>query len=279
MKIIESWQEVQALSLKWKKEGLKVAFVPTMGALHEGHLTLLREGKRLGDKLILSIYVNPKQFGPNEDLSKYPRTKEADFKLAEDCNVDVIFYPSDKAIYPDGYQTNIEVTETTKGLCGEKRPGHFRGVTTVVLKLFNIVQPDVAIFGEKDFQQLVVIKTMVRDLNLPIKIVGLPTVRGPDGLAMSSRNRYLSKDERQAALSISKSLQVAKEMVKSGEADFAKIIAAVTKTINSTNLLKIDYIKICDPETLVELTKIKPSARILIAAFAGKTRLIDNYEL
>lgn len=279
MRVIESWQEMQELALGWKRDGLKIGFVPTMGALHDGHLALLREGRSLCDRLVLSIYVNPKQFGPNEDLSKYPRTKDIDFKSAEGCNVDVIFYPSDKTIYPDGYQTSVEVTDVTKGLCGEKRPGHFKGVATVVLKLFNIVGPDVATFGEKDFQQLVVIKTMVRDLNLPIKIVGVPTIREADGLATSSRNRYLSKEERQAALSISKSLNVAKELVTSGERDTKKIITAVTKAIESARLPKIDYVKICDTETLLEITKIDGPARLLIAAFLGKTRLIDNCQL
>lgn len=270
---------MQALALKWRSEGKKIAFVPTMGALHEGHLSLLREGRRRGDKLVLSIYVNPTQFAPNEDLAKYPRDKDGDLTKARQCETDAVFFPTNDVMYPKGYQTYVEVTEVTKGLCGESRPTHFRGVATIVLKLFNIVQPDVSIFGEKDYQQFVTIKTMTRDLNLPIEIIGMPTVREPDDLAMSSRNIYLSTEERSAALSLSRSMKIAQGLVKSGEKDATKIIKTVKETIESAKLPRIDYIKVCNSESLTELSVINVPARLILAAFVGKTRLIDNCQL
>ncbi len=260
----------------WRKQNQKISFVPTMGALHEGHLALLREGKRSGNKLVLSIYVNPKQFAPTEDLAKYPRDTEGDLAKASDCKVDAVFFPSDEVMYPKEYQTYVEVTNVTKGLCGTSRPSHFKGVATVVLKLLNIVQPHAAIFGEKDYQQLITIQTMTRDLNLPVEIKGMPIVREPDGLALSSRNVYLSKEERIAALSLSKSLNIAKEMAATGKKGINEILESVKKTIEATGLPKIDYIKICNSKTLEELTTLTPPARLLIAAFIGKTRLIDN---
>lgn len=279
MQVINSPDEMQGLALAWRREGKKIAFVPTMGALHEGHLSLLREGRKLGDVLVLSIFVNPAQFAPNEDLSKYPRTLESDLEGARACGTNAVFLPTDRTMYPEGYQTFVEVTDVTKGLCGQSRPTHFRGVTTIVLKLFNIVQPHVSLLGEKDYQQLATIKTMVRDLNMPVEIVGIPTVREADGLAMSSRNTYLSKEEHAAALSISRSLNIAKELAAAGERNTTKIIKEVENTITSTRLPKIDYIKICDAETLEELTTLNRPARLLIAAFLGKTRLIDNCAL
>jgi len=279
MQLISSPEETRGLSLKWHRKGESIAFVPTMGALHEGHLSLLREGRRLGDKLVLSIYVNPTQFAPTEDLAKYPRDKDGDLKKAESCGVDVVFFPSDEVMYPEGFQTYVEVTKVTKGLCGEKRPAHFKGVTTVVAKLFNIVCPDKAIFGEKDFQQLVTIKRMVRDLNMPIEIVGRPIYREADGLAMSSRNVYLSAEERKAAIALSRSLKVAQGMVKSGEKSADKIISEVKRGIEAERHTKIDYVKFCDPETLEELKNVTGPVRFLLAAFVGKTRLIDNCEI
>ena len=280
MQIISSPQEMQLLALEWRRAGQKIAFVPTMGALHEGHLSLLREGKKRGEKLVLSIYVNPMQFAPTEDLARYPRDKEGDLKKAEGAGVDAVFFPSDDLMYPKGYQTFVEVTDVAKGLCGEKRPAHFKGVTTVVAKLFNIVMPHAAVFGEKDFQQLVVIKTMVMDLNMPIEIVGMPIYREADGLAMSSRNSYLSKEEKAAALSIPRALKTARQLVSSGEKNAAKVIDSVKDIIESSGLARIDYIKICDPATLLEIKQFGTGpARILVAAFFGKTRLIDNCEL
>lgn len=279
MQIVNSPDEMQRLAFDWRAKGKKIAFVPTMGALHEGHLSLLREGRRLGAALVLSIFVNPAQFAPNEDLSKYPRTFDGDLAHARNCEVDAVFFPTEQAMYPESYQTFVDVTDVTKGLCGQSRPAHFRGVTTVVLKLFNIIQPHVSLFGEKDYQQLVTIRTMVRDLNVPVEIVGMPIVREKDGMAMSSRNVHLSKDERAAALSISRSLNVAKKLAAAGEKNAARIIKEVESTISSAKLPKIDYVKICDAETLGELSILDRPARLLIAAFFGKTRLIDNCEL
>ncbi|PIR16692.1 MAG: pantoate--beta-alanine ligase [Deltaproteobacteria bacterium CG11_big_fil_rev_8_21_14_0_20_49_13] len=279
MKIISSPKEMQELALELRKEGLRVSFVPTMGALHEGHLTLLREGRKFGDRLALSIFMNPKQFAPTEDLAKYPHDKEGDLEKAMSCGVDVVFFPSNKNMYPKGYQTYVDVTEVTRGLCGGSRPTHFRGVTTVVQKLFNIVQPNVAIFGEKDYQQLVAIRTMVKDLNAPIEIVGVPTVRESDGLAMSSRNAHLSKDERAASLLVSKGIFAAQSAFKKSERNSARLINIAENTIRVSSFLRIDYLKICDAETLERLALIDRPARILAAVFAGKTRLIDNCPL
>lgn len=270
---------MQVLALKLRSEGKRISFVPTMGALHEGHISLLREGKKHGDTLVLSIYVNPAQFGPNEDLSKYPRPLEKDLDIAREVGVDIVFTPSDASMYPKGFQTYVEATDVTRGLCGEKRPGHFKGVTTIVQKLFNIVQPSVAIFGEKDYQQLVAIRTMVADLNVPVEMVGVPTVREPDGLAMSSRNAYLSKDERAAAPLISKGVFAAQGACKNGERSTTKLIRVAEELINSSNLLRIDYLKVCDAGTLEKIGSIERPARMLAAVFAGKTRLIDNCPL
>lgn len=279
MQIVNSPQEMQKLSLKWRELGQRIAFVPTMGALHEGHLSLLREARRIGDKLVISIFVNPTQFSPNEDLSKYPRDKDGDLVSARDCKVDAVYFPTEEDMYPKGHQTFVEVAKMTKGLCGARRPTHFRGVTTVVLKLFNIVQPHVALFGEKDFQQLAVVRTMVRDLNLPIEIIGMPIVRDSDGLALSSRNAYLSPTERISVPCISKSLKIAQKMVISGEKDAKKVINIVKTTIESEKSVKIDYIEICDSNTLESQSVINGEARLLIAAHIGKTRLIDNCRL
>jgi len=269
---------MQAISSKWRAEGRRIAFVPTMGALHEGHLELLRKAKKIGDKLALSIYVNPKQFGPKEDFARYPRDLSGDLSKVSPIGVDAVFFPSDWQMYPKGHQTFVEVTDATKGLCGASRPAHFRGVTTIVLKLFNIVRPDVAVFGEKDYQQLVTIRTMVRDLNVPVEIIGVETVRENNGLAMSSRNAYLSPSERISAVSINKALMFAKQIASKNEGSSLKIIDSVERMLSGSGL-KIDYVKICDPETLKDTPTTAPRSRLLIAAFAGKTRLIDNCEL
>lgn len=279
MQIISSPQEMQQLALQLRASGKRISFVPTMGALHEGHLTLLREGKKLGDTLVLSIYVNPTQFAPTEDLSKYPRDKHGDLAKAQECGVDIVFFPSDEVMYPKGYQTYVEVCDVTRGLCGASRPSHFKGVTTVVQKLFNIVQPNVAIFGEKDFQQFVAIRTMVKDLNMPIEIVGVGIIREKDGLAMSSRNAYLSSEERRAALSLSKAIFTAQRAFKNGEKNSGKLIKIAEEVVMAAKLPRIDYLKVCDTETLKEITTIDRPARLLIAAFVGKTRLIDNIAL
>lgn len=276
MEIIKTVEEMRAWSIKERGQGRTISFVPTMGALHEGHLSLLREGRHRADRLVLSIYVNPMQFGPGEDFSRYPRETENDLKKAKDLKTDVVFMPADEIMYPAGYQTYVTVEEVTKYLCGASRPGHFRGVATIVLKLFNIVGPAVAVFGEKDYQQLVVIRRMVSDLNLPVEVVGMPIVREKDGLAMSSRNRYLSPNERKAALSISKSLSKTDVLVRGGERDVRVLKKTVRDTIEAEKIVHIDYIKICDPGTLEELPALRLPALAAIAAFVGPARLIDN---
>lgn len=267
---------MQKWSWSQRSQGSTIAFVPTMGALHEGHCSLLREGRRSADKLVLSIFVNPTQFGLNEDLEKYPRDEKSDFEKAKECGVDVIFYPDPQTIYPKGYQTLVNVEALSKSLCGASRPGHFRGVATVVLKLFNIVQPTVAFFGEKDFQQLRVIQQMVSDLNLPVAIKPMPIVREKDGLAMSSRNKYLSPEERKTALAISSSLQKAKALVAQGEHNPKIILNTVVATLTESKKIQIDYVSLCNPQTLEELTTLKLPALLAVACFVGKTRLIDN---
>lgn len=236
----------------------------------------MRMGQKLGDVLVLSIFVNPTQFGPKEDFNKYPRDLDGDLKKIEPIGVDYVFAPEAAQMYGKDYQTYVEVKELTKGLCGRSRPSHFSGVATVVLKLFNIVCPHVAIFGEKDYQQLVTIKRMVADLNLPVEIVGHPIVREPDGLAMSSRNAYLSLEERKAAGALYRSLGLAQKLINSGERDTEKIISATKGEILKTGLAKIDYVEILDPATLNPKPSALPPSLIAIACYIGKTRLIDN---
>jgi pantoate--beta-alanine ligase len=276
MKVIHTIEQMREWSVLQKRSGRKIVFVPTMGALHEGHLSLMREGKRRGDALAVSIYVNPTQFGPNEDLNKYPRTLEEDLAKSKEAGADAVFLPSDEEIYPLGFQTYVNVEKITMNLCGASRPAHFKGVTTVVAKLFNIVQPHIAIFGKKDYQQLVVIRKMVRDLDMPVEIIGCPIVREPDGLAMSSRNKYLSPKERIAALSLNRSLKHAEELVAAGETRAEAVRACVKETIAREKLVRIDYAKIADAETLEDISKIDRPAVLALAAFVGNTRLIDN---
>ncbi|GAB4436480.1 MAG: pantoate--beta-alanine ligase [bacterium] len=278
MEIIKTIAELQSKIKKLKLSGRTVGFVPTMGYLHEGHLTLVREAKKSCDVVVVSIFVNPLQFGPKEDFSRYPRDFERDCGMLEKEKVDIVFAPESEEMYKTGFQTFVEVTEVTKTLCGASRPGHFRGVTTVVLKLFNAVMPDKAFFGMKDFQQLVTVERMVKDLNLDLEVVGVPIVREKDGLAMSSRNTYLSEEERRSALSLNKSLEKAKELVGRGERDVKVILGEVTKIIKESPFTKIDYVKICNPETLgyIEEGMLKERALLALAVFVGKTRLIDN---
>jgi len=277
MKIISSIREMQVFSESARNSGQKISFVPTMGYFHDGHLSLMREGRQRADCLAISIYVNPTQFGPSEDFEKYPRDFERDKSLAGDAGVDVIFYPEDKEMYPEHYQTYVNVDNVTQNLCGMSRPGHFRGVTTVCAKLFNIVKPHSAIFGKKDFQQLVAIKRMVLDLNMDLDIIGMPIVREPDGLAMSSRNVYLKTDEREGALSLSRSLNIAKEMYDRGERDVAAILAQVRKYIERHPHTNIDYAKICDTTTLKDIGHIEGESVLALAVKINKTRLLDNY--
>ncbi|QIJ72867.1 pantoate--beta-alanine ligase [Thermosulfuriphilus ammonigenes] len=276
MEIVTSIEKMTQISLKWRKEGQKIAFVPTMGYFHEGHLSLMRLARKKGDRLVVSVFVNPTQFGPQEDFEKYPRDKKRDIELAKKEGVDVLFCPSKEEMYPPEYQTYVEVTELSRPLCGESRPGHFRGVATVVLKLFNIIRPHLAVFGEKDYQQLLVIKKVVQDLNLSVEIVSHPIVREIDGLAMSSRNVYLSSEERKSALSLFKSLKLAQELVKKGERNSDKIRKIVRDFILSHPYTKIDYIELRDPKNLIEKKEISGPTLLAIAIFVGQTRLIDN---
>jgi pantoate--beta-alanine ligase len=276
-KITNSIKEMQSYSEEMKLQRKRLAFVPTMGYFHEGHLNLMREAKKIADYLIVSIYVNPTQFGPKEDLSKYPRDFDRDLMMAEGVNVDVIFYPEDKEMYPENYQTYVNVEEVTKNLCGLSRPGHFRGVTTVCAKLFNIVKPYVAVFGRKDFQQFIAIKRMVADLNLDLQIVGLPIVRETDGLAMSSRNVYLKENEKPSALTLIASLKLTQKLYDEGERNASVLINKAKKLITNAPYTEIDYIKICDTKTLTDVDEITGEAVMALAVKVGKTRLIDNH--
>jgi pantoate--beta-alanine ligase len=277
--VLRTVAEMAAFSEAWRARGERIAFVPTMGYLHAGHVALLEEGRRRGDRLVLSIFVNPTQFAPTEDLARYPRDLEGDLGKAAGAGTDVAFVPTDAEMYPRGYQTFVQVRELEKGLCSAHRPGHFVGVATVVCKLFNIVRPHVAIFGEKDYQQLAVIRRMVADLDMPIEIAGLPTVRERDGLAMSSRNKYLSPEERQRALALSRGLRAASAFFDGGERDAAKLVAAAQAEI-APAATRIDYVELRDAVTLAPITeRVAGPAVIAVAAFVGTTRLIDNRRL
>lgn len=277
MKVYRQILPLQKDILKLKRKNKSIGFVPTMGALHEGHLSLVHRARKENDILVVSIFVNPKQFGPNEDYLRYPRPFERDRKLCEKEKVDILFAPSVKEMYPDGYLSYVTVEKLSDKLCGKYRPGHFRGVATVVTKLFNIVQPDRAYFGEKDFQQLQIIKKMVKDLNLPIEIVSCPTVRERNGLALSSRNLYLNPEERIRALSLNQALKKAKDLItKQKVRDTEKIIQEMKKIILPARPSKIDYIEIVHPETFEPLKQAKPPLLIALAVWFGKTRLIDN---
>ena len=276
MEVLSTVGTMQERADSARAAGKTIAFVPTMGYLHPGHLSLVEEGRKRGKVLVVSIFVNPLQFGPSEDLERYPRDLERDSALCEEAGTDIIFFPDAGEMYPPGFQTSVEVEKVSQGLCGEFRPGHFRGVATVVLKLFNIVKPHVAIFGQKDYQQLLVIRRMVKDLNLGIEILGMPTYREEDGLAMSSRNTYLRPEEREAALSLSRSLELARELVKAGERNPRKIENEVKKSIGKEHLVSIEYVTVCDREDLSGIEKIEDTALLALAARVGKTRLIDN---
>jgi pantoate--beta-alanine ligase len=276
MELITSLADMQTRCLAERERGRRIAFVPTMGYLHEGHATLLREGRRRGELLVLSIFVNPTQFGPNEDLDVYPRDLQQDLAVARECGVDLVWTPTPAHVYPKGYATFVNVEGLSEVLCGASRPGHFRGVTTVVCKLFNVVQPHVALFGEKDFQQLAVIRRMAADLNLPVEIVGLPTVREADGLALSSRNVYLSPDQRRQALSLSQGLATARRLVRDGNRDSGEILATVRALIEVQPEARIDYLQICHRGTLQEQARVDGDSVLLLAVFIGQTRLIDN---
>ena len=276
MKIVSTVEEVRAQVKEWKKEGYTIGFVPTMGYLHEGHASLM-DAAGENDKVVVSIFVNPIQFGPNEDLESYPRELEHDAKVCEEHGVDLIFHPTPEEMYGEHFYTYVDMDVLTKELCGLSRPVHFRGVCTVVNKLFNIVTPDHAYFGEKDAQQLAIIKRMVKDLNMPLEIHGCPIIREEDGLAKSSRNTYLSEEERKAALVLSRSIFLGKEMVEKGERDAKKVVAAMTAEIEKEPLAKIDYVKVVDLETMQQVETIEHDILTAIAVYIGKTRLIDNF--
>ncbi|MDP8236931.1 MAG: pantoate--beta-alanine ligase [Candidatus Erginobacter occultus] len=276
MKTVTSITEMGEISRAGKAEGKRIALVPTMGFLHEGHLSLIRAARKAGDVLVVSIFVNPAQFGPAEDLDSYPRNLDRDLKLCAGEGTDIVFNPAGGDIYPEGYSTWVEETDLSRGLCGAARPGHFRGVTTVVLKLFNIVGPNIAFFGRKDYQQFKVIEKMVRDLDLPVEIVGLPTVREPDGLAMSSRNSYLSNRERKEALCLRRALLQAREMLAAGETSAAAVRREMEKLIGREPDARIDYLEFRDPETLKPRETLRPGDLAAGAVFINRIRLIDN---
>lgn len=279
MKLVESVREMMHISSTWQREGKSIGFVPTMGYLHEGHLSLVQRAREENEVVVVSIFVNPTQFGPNEDYDRYPRDLERDLKLLEPFNVDVVFHPQVKDMYPENYKTYVEVTDITERLCGRSRPGHFRGVATVCTKLFNIVKPTRAYFGKKDFQQLVVIKRMVEDLNMNIEIVPMPIVREKDGLAMSSRNTYLNDEERKAATCIYRALRKAQEMFENGEKSAEKIKTEVTKIIEGEKLATIDYVEVVDPECFLPVETVSEGTLVAVAVKIGKARLIDNTQL
>jgi pantoate--beta-alanine ligase len=276
MEIISHPGDMQGLAQQWRDQGLKVVLVPTMGYFHPGHVSLMEYGRTIGERLVVSLFVNPAQFGPQEDLARYPRDLDRDTRLAREASVDCLYTPEAGAMYPPGYQTFVEVESLSQGLCGASRPGHFRGVATVVLKLLNQVQPRVAVFGEKDYQQLMVVKRMVADLNVPTEVVGRPIIREPDGLAMSSRNTYLNPEERAAALCLYRALLAARELVASGARSRENILEAVRQIINAAPGTHIDYAVLVEPETLKEVAAIRGEARLLLAVWVNQTRLIDN---
>lgn len=275
MKIVGTVKEVREQVKEWKKQGLSVGLVPTMGYLHEGHKSLMDAARKGNDKVVVSIFVNPMQFGPTEDLATYPRDLDHDAALCESAGVDLIFHPEAEEMYEKDFCSFVDMTGLTEGLCGKTRPIHFRGVCTVVNKLFNIVTPDHAYFGQKDGQQLAVIKRMVRDLNMDIEIVGCPIVREEDGLAKSSRNTYLSSEERKAALILSKTVALGKELAKT-EKDANKVVEAMKKNIETEPLAKIDYVEAVDALSMAPVEKLEGTCMLAMAVYIGKTRLIDN---
>ena len=276
MRVIESISEMQQAAELWRNKGTKICLVPTMGYLHEGHLALARKARGLADIVVVSIFVNPTQFGPGEDYERYPQDMERDVRLLTELGVDITFAPRAFEMYSKGYQTYVEVKDLTQPLCGRSRPGHFLGVTSVVTKLFNIVRPHAAVFGEKDFQQLIAIQRMVKDLNMAVEVVGHPIVREPDGLAMSSRNTYMSAEQRQTALRLNRSLKEAEQLVAAGERRAEVILARVRGYLEEGGGLRIDYADLRDPDTLQEVTLVAGRTLLAMAAYIGKARLLDN---
>ncbi|SMC24261.1 pantothenate synthetase [Desulfacinum hydrothermale DSM 13146] len=276
MRVIDTLAEMQQQADQWRREGLRIGFVPTMGYFHEGHLALMRHARTLADKTVISIFVNPTQFGPNEDFEAYPRDMDRDLELARGVGVDVVFAPTVDQMYPPGFQTYVQVEEVTRPLCGRSRPGHFRGVATVVAKLFQVVKPHVAVFGQKDYQQLLTIRRMVEDLAMDVQVVGHPIVREADGLAMSSRNTYLSEEDRRDALLLSRSLEEARRLVSKGERNGEVILGAVRRILASGPRVRIDYAELRDAETLEPVQHLEGPTLLALAAHVGRARLIDN---
>ena len=276
MEVIRDREALAATLGTLRAEGARVAFVPTMGALHAGHIALIEAAKRPGTKVVASIFVNPRQFGAGEDLGRYPRREASDLRMLTEAGCDAVWMPSVETMYPEGHATTIHVAGVSEGFDGEARPGHFDGVATVVAKLFNQVRPDIAYFGEKDFQQLAVIRRMVADLSLPIEVRCCPVVREPDGLALSSRNRLLSADQREAATCLFLALSEAAELARAGERDAGKLVAAMAREIGATSEAHIDYVAVVDEDTFEQVPTIEGRARALVAARFGGVRLIDT---
>lgn len=279
MKVVESLAGMKAQAREWRKAGKRIGLVPTMGYLHQGHLSLVRESKKRSDVTVVSIFVNPTQFGPHEDFRKYPRDLAKDTAYLEAGGVDCLFYPAAAEVYAPGYRTYVEVIGLQDRLCGRSRPGHFRGVATVVLKLFEVVRPDLAFFGAKDAQQVLIIRRMARDLDLDVEIVTCPIVREPDGLALSSRNAYLGPEERKAALVLSTSLRWAERAAAAGERDAARLLVGIRAVLEAEPLARVDYVEAVDPETLEPVAEVLGEVLIALAVFIGSTRLIDNIRL
>ena len=277
MRIEHTVEAVRAIVKEWRAEGLSVGLVPTMGYLHEGHKSLIDRAVAENDRVVVSVFVNPIQFGPKEDLASYPRDLDADAKICESAGASLIFHPEVEDMYGDGFSTFVDMDTVSKELCGKSRPIHFRGVCTVVNKLFNIVQPDRAYFGQKDAQQLAVIRHMVRDLNMNLEIIGCPIIREEDGLAKSSRNTYLSPDERQAALCLSRAIKTGRQMVQDGEKDGEKVLAAMRSVIEAEPMSRIDYVEMVRWDSIEVCRKIEGPVLVAIAVYIGKTRLIDNF--
>ncbi len=276
MKTLTSLTDMQQQTNLWRAQGKRIGFVPTMGFLHDGHLSLIQIAKEKCDVVVCSIFVNPTQFGPNEDFEKYPRDEQGDLEKLKGAKTDVVFLPIPQEMYKQGFQTTVHLSQMTKGLCGAHRPGHFDGVATVVLKLFNLVKPHVAVFGEKDYQQLAVIRQMVNDLNLDTEIIGAPTQRSAEGLALSSRNAYLSADEKQQALGLSQAITLIQKLYQQGEKKTKTLTQEAKKLLASFSGVQLEYLEIVESESLQHLEEVKSPARVLIAARVGKTRLIDN---
>jgi pantoate--beta-alanine ligase len=276
MEVVRTICETRRAVLAARRAGRRIGFVPTMGALHEGHLSLVRAARRESGYVVVSIFVNPTQFAPHEDFERYPRDEAGDLRKCAAAGVDLLFAPAVQEMYPPDAVTTVRVARLTEHLCGPHRPGHFEGVATIVAKLFNIVQPDVAFFGQKDAQQLAVIRRMVRDLDIPVEVVGCPTVREPDGLALSSRNAYLSHEERARAACLHEALQEARRRIQRGERDVHSLITAMRQVLLTAAPERIDYIELVDPQTLQPLERIEGPVLAALAVYIGRTRLIDN---